>query len=80
MRVCTVDFQTLAMARDSSVVDFEDAVRVAAAVASGLDAIVTRNGADFVNSPLPVLTLHFGDPQRRIYDLADNRKRLFEGS
>lgn len=56
MRVCAVDFQTLTMARDSSVVDFEDAVQVAAAVASGLDAIVTRNGADFVNSPLPVLT------------------------
>jgi hypothetical protein len=34
--------------------DFEDAVQAEAAVALGLDAIVTRNGDDYAGSPLPV--------------------------
>jgi predicted nucleic acid-binding protein len=56
IEVCPVDFEVLATARDSAIADFEDAVQVAAAVASGLDAIVTRNGGHFAGSPLPILT------------------------
>lgn len=56
IQVCAVDFNVLATARDSGIADFEDAVQVAAAVASGLDAIVTRNGGDFAGAALPVLT------------------------
>jgi predicted nucleic acid-binding protein len=56
LQVCPVDFSVLAVARDSGISDFEDAVQVAAAVASGLDAIVTRNGVDFAGASLPVLT------------------------
>ncbi len=36
--------------------DFEDNIIIAAAVASNQDAIITRNGSDFVHSPIPVLT------------------------
>ncbi len=36
--------------------DFEDAVQLAAAMASGLDAIVTRNGDDYTLAPIPILT------------------------
>jgi predicted nucleic acid-binding protein len=56
IQICAVDFNVLATARDSSIADFEDAVQVAAAVASGLDAIITRNGRDFAGAPLSVLT------------------------
>jgi hypothetical protein len=34
--------------------DFEDNIMIAAAVAASLDAIVTRNVADFAHSPIPV--------------------------
>ena len=33
--------------------DFEDAMQAAAAVEAGVDFIVTRNVADYVNSPIP---------------------------
>lgn len=35
--------------------DFEDALQAAAAVQSGVDAIITRNIADYRNSPIPAL-------------------------
>jgi predicted nucleic acid-binding protein len=38
------------------VVDFEDALQVAAAVAGCADCIITRNTADFVNARMPSLT------------------------
>ncbi len=56
IQVCPVDFNVLAAACDSGIADFEDAVQVAAAMASSLDAIVTRNGNDFAGAALPVLT------------------------
>jgi len=56
IQVCPVDFNVLIAARDSGIRDYEDAVQAAAAVAAGLDAIVTRNGRDFASSPLPILT------------------------
>ena len=36
--------------------DFEDALQAAAAEASGAVFIITRNGKDFANSPVPALT------------------------
>lgn len=56
LHVCSVDFDVLAAAFADGRADFEDAVQIAAAVASGLEGIVTRNAHDFVGSPLPVLT------------------------
>jgi hypothetical protein len=34
--------------------DFEDNILIAAAVTASLDAILTRKGADFSHSPIPV--------------------------
>ena len=56
LEVCAVDGRVLALARDSDLADFEDAVQVAAAAQAGLDAIVTRNAQDFAGGALPVLT------------------------
>jgi hypothetical protein len=36
--------------------DFEDNVQVACALIAGLGAIVTRNSADFVAAPVPILS------------------------
>lgn len=36
--------------------DFEDNVQLACAMVENLDAIVTRNPADFANSPISILT------------------------
>jgi len=36
--------------------DFEDAVQIASALASGLDFIVTRDVKDFVNSSIRVMS------------------------
>ena len=36
--------------------DFEDALQLSAAVACGADILITRNTADFKNSPIPVMT------------------------
>ncbi|MEI7772744.1 MAG: PIN domain-containing protein [Chloroflexales bacterium] len=36
--------------------DFEDNVQLACALAAGMDAIVTRNGSDFRDSPVLLLT------------------------
>jgi predicted nucleic acid-binding protein len=36
--------------------DFEDNIQIVAAAHAGLDAVVTRNPADFAGCPLPVLT------------------------
>lgn len=54
--VVTVDRAVLLRAQASPVNDFEDAVLTEAALAVGLDAIVTRNAKDFVAAPLKVLT------------------------
>jgi predicted nucleic acid-binding protein len=50
VRVCPVDHMALA----SPIADYEDAVQHASAAAVGLDAIVTRNLADYKNAALPV--------------------------
>jgi hypothetical protein len=39
-------------------IDFEDAVQIACAVAQGLGAILTRDKQGFLSSPVPVLSIH----------------------
>jgi predicted nucleic acid-binding protein len=56
VRVCPVDNLILSLALASPIGDYEDAVQHACAVASGLDAIVTRNLGDYENATLPVFS------------------------
>jgi predicted nucleic acid-binding protein len=56
LEVCPVTQVTLISALDSSFSDYEDAVQYSSAVASGLDAIITRNVRDYKNSTLPIFT------------------------
>ena len=53
---CTVDDRTLAAAWALPHRDFEDNVLIACASLAGLDAIITRDTADFADSPVAVLT------------------------
>ena len=52
--VCPLDHSILTNALASPILDYEDAVQHACAVAAGLDAIVTRNLGDYKNATLPV--------------------------
>ena len=52
--ILSVDKQTLLDADAQPGTDFEDNILIAAAVSSSVDAIVTRNPADFSHSPIPV--------------------------
>lgn len=54
MQICTVDIAILQAAVASELSDLEDAVQLACAVANNVDAIVTRNFAGFVDSPVPI--------------------------
>jgi predicted nucleic acid-binding protein len=56
VRVCPVDHSVLTAALDLPFADYEDAVQHAAAAASNLDAIVTRNLKDYSNATLPVFS------------------------
>jgi predicted nucleic acid-binding protein len=53
-RVCPLDHSALTSALASPITDYEDAVQHACAVAARLDAIITRNLADYKNATLPV--------------------------
>ena len=53
-RVCAIDHDSLRAALALPLKDYEDAVQVASAQANGLDAIVTRDLADFAGATLPV--------------------------
>lgn len=55
-RVCTCDHTLLLAALASSMRDFEDATQVAAAEFYQLDAIVTRNVQDYIESTVSVLS------------------------
>lgn len=57
MEICPVSRAVLESALGLSLVDFEDAVQVACAIAQGLDAIVTRDRQDFSSSPVIVLSV-----------------------
>jgi predicted nucleic acid-binding protein len=52
--ILPIDKQSLLDAHALPGNDFEDNIMIAAAVAASLDAIVTRNVADFAHSPIPV--------------------------
>ena len=54
LEVLPISKQTLVDADALPGNDFEDNILIAAAVSSFLDAIVTRNFADFSHSPIPV--------------------------
>lgn len=56
MEVCLVDRAILEAAFASNLRDFEDAVQLACAIASRLDAIITRNPQDFAGATLPILS------------------------
>ena len=56
MRVCPITHEVLNQALTLPFTDYEDAVQHAAAAASKLDAIVTRNLKDYGNATLPVFS------------------------
>jgi predicted nucleic acid-binding protein len=56
MEVCLVDRAILEAAFASNLRDFEDAVQLACAMASRLDAIITRNAQYFAGATLPILS------------------------
>lgn len=55
-RICTVDQSLLLAALASPIRDYEDAVQAAAAGSQQLDAIVTRNLRDYVDSSTPAFS------------------------
>ena len=55
-QVCAIDVVILRSAHALPLADYEDAVQTAAAMAAGLDAIVTRSGGDYKGAPITVLT------------------------
>ncbi len=56
MEVCAVARGIIQQAVDLGLSDFEDAVQVAAAMRAGLNAIITRDVAGFVGSPVPIMS------------------------
>jgi predicted nucleic acid-binding protein len=52
--ILAIDKQSLLDADSMPGTDFEDNIQIAAAVSASLDAIITRNPADFSHSPIPV--------------------------
>jgi predicted nucleic acid-binding protein len=60
MQVCEINAMVLRAAQMPPITDYEDAVQHASATTSGLDAIVTRNLADYKGATLPVFSpAHF---------------------
>lgn len=56
VKVCQLDHSVLTAAFALPFSDYEDAVQHCCATANQLDAIVTRNTADYKNATLPVFT------------------------
>jgi predicted nucleic acid-binding protein len=56
MRICEVDATVLHAAQTLLITDYEDAVQHTCATANGMDAIVTRNLADYKGATLPVFS------------------------
>lgn len=56
LQICLIDSACLQKAVTSALIDYEDAVQYEAAVANGLDAIVTRNVKDYRAAALPVFS------------------------
>lgn len=55
-RVATADERTVDDSLASQFKDFEDAMQYYTALSANADFIITRNGKDFTNSKLPVMT------------------------
>lgn len=55
LQVASVTDEVIRAALRSSITDFEDAVTSEAANAADVEVIVTRNVADFVDSPVPAV-------------------------
>ncbi len=55
IQVASVTDEVIRQALNSPITDFEDAVTSAAAIAVGLEIIVTRNTGDFVASLVPAM-------------------------
>ncbi|MDZ8186540.1 MAG: PIN domain-containing protein [Nostoc sp. ChiSLP02] len=66
-RIATVDSATINLALTANFADFEDAIQYSTAVLNYLDAIITRNPADF-----PVTTLRILTPQQLIQELTNS--------
>ncbi|GGA80546.1 PIN domain-containing protein [Flavobacterium palustre] len=54
--VCEVDEKTIEKGLNSSFKDFEDAVQYFTALQANCSIIITRNGKDFKNSTIPIMT------------------------
>ena len=54
--VCEVNDETIDKALNSNFKDFEDAVQYFTALQSNCSIIITRNGKDFKNSTIPIMT------------------------
>jgi predicted nucleic acid-binding protein len=54
--ICEVNEETIDKALNSSFKDFEDAVQYFTALQSNCSIIITRNGKDFKNSTIPIMT------------------------
>lgn len=54
--ICKVDEQIIEKGLNSNFNDFEDALQYFSAIGSDCDILITRNGKDFKNSLLPVMT------------------------
>ena len=54
--ICQLDEHIIDKGLNSSFKDFEDSLQYFSAVDSGCEIIITRNGKDFKNSLLPVMT------------------------
>jgi len=55
-KICTIDERTIEKGLNSSIKDFEDALQYFGATESECDIIITRNGKDFKQSALPIMT------------------------
>jgi predicted nucleic acid-binding protein len=54
--VCEVNEETIDKALNSNFKDYEDAVQYFSALQSNCSIIITRNGKDFKNSKIPIMT------------------------
>jgi predicted nucleic acid-binding protein len=54
--VCQVNEETIDKALNSNFKDFEDATQYFTALQSNCSIIITRNGKDFKNSTIPIMT------------------------
>ena len=54
--VCDINGETIEKALNSGFADFEDSVQYFGAVQSLCSIIITRNGKDFKNSTIPIMT------------------------